>query len=161
MPEAILIDRESSAPIAVGQTKHTASEIDSAMTEAQDYAGALHHDNQRPLAVGLAGTSEDGFKLRVSKRVGSNWELITYDKNPISWIPTRADLILISTPSGPTEFGHPFRRLRFWQTEPTRLTDYCGNRDQGRVSSGSSCCCDACALAFARSHTEGHALHPE
>src|ERR1019366_4684593 len=84
VPEAILIDRESSAPIAVVETKHTASEIDSAMTEAQDYAGALHHDNQRPLAVGLAGTSEDGFKLRVSKRVGSNWELITYDKNPIS-----------------------------------------------------------------------------
>jgi hypothetical protein len=103
IPEAILIDRDSSSPIAVVETKGRAAEIDSAIGEAQNYATALHQDSRRPLAVGLAGTQEDGFALRVSKRVGSNWELITYDRNPINWIPTRADLVLISAPGGSTE----------------------------------------------------------
>ena len=102
IPEAILIDKDSS-PIAVVETKGSALEINSAINEAQEYASALHHDSQRPLAVGIAGTSEDGFALRVSKRVRNNWELITYDSNPISWIPTRADLTLISAPTGLTE----------------------------------------------------------
>jgi hypothetical protein len=103
VPEAILIDRDSSIPIAVVETKGNAAEINLAIGEAQSYAAALHNNGQRPLAVGLAGTSEDGFDLRVSKRVRSTWELITYDSNPINWIPTRADLLLISTPAASTE----------------------------------------------------------
>src|ERR1035441_4998238 len=66
IPEAILIDRNSNTPIAVVETKRSASEIDSAINEAQDYAAALYGESQHPLAVGLAGTSEDGFALRVS-----------------------------------------------------------------------------------------------
>jgi type I restriction enzyme M protein len=103
VPEAILIDRDSSTPIAVIETKPSIAEIDSAVGEAQGYAVALYRDNQHPLAVGLAGTQEDGFAVRVSKRVRSTWEPITYDNQPINWIPTRADLVLIATPTGPTE----------------------------------------------------------
>lgn len=103
VPEAILIEKESNVPIAVIEAKRNVGEIDQAIREAQNYAGALHRNNQRPVAVGLAGTAEDGFSLRVSKKVGNGWELITYDRNPINWIPTRADLTLISSPSGPTE----------------------------------------------------------
>ena len=53
-----------------------------------------------PLAV---GTTDDEFELKVSKRVGKSWKLITYDSHPINWIPTRADLDLIAVDGGPTE----------------------------------------------------------
>ena len=103
IPEAILIDRDSNTPIAVVETKPIAAEINSAINDAQGYAAALYHNGNHPLAVGLAGTSEDGFALRVSKQIRSTWELITYDRHPINWIPTRADLVLIAAPTGPTE----------------------------------------------------------
>lgn len=103
VPEAILIDRGVTTPLAVVEAKASTSEIDRALQEAQNYADALTVDHWRPLAIGLAGTSEDEFALRVAKRVGRRWVPVTYDKHPINWIPTRADLELISVPGGPTE----------------------------------------------------------
>ena len=103
VPEAILIDRETSAPLAVIEAKSLADDIDGAVTEAQGYGDALYQQGWRVLAIGLAGTSEDGFAVRVSKRAGSSWPLITYDEHPISWIPTRVDLDRIVVPNGPTD----------------------------------------------------------
>jgi type I restriction enzyme M protein len=103
IPEAILIDRLANTPLAVIEVKESASDIDLAISEAQAYGNALWGAASRPLAIGLAGTSEDEFQLRVSKRVGTSWKPITYDKYPISWIPTRADLDRLAVPSGPTE----------------------------------------------------------
>src|SRR5690606_26762615 len=103
VPEAILVDRESAMPLAVIEAKRTVAEIDQAAAEAQGYADALWDAGWRPLAIGLAGTTDDEFKLHVSKRVGAKWKPVTYDGYPIGWIPTRADLERIATPSGPTE----------------------------------------------------------
>jgi type I restriction enzyme M protein len=103
VPEAILIDPETSVPIAVIETKPSVKQINQAITEAQDYAAALSEGGWRVLAIGLAGTSDEEFELRVSKRVGTSWKLITYDNHPINWIPTRADFERIAVPSGPTE----------------------------------------------------------
>ncbi len=103
VPEAIIMDRSSGAPLAVIEAKGTVDEIEKALTELQGYADALWDANWQPLAIGLAGTTDDEFALRVSKRVGAKWKPITYDGNPISWIPTRADLERIAVPSGPTE----------------------------------------------------------
>lgn len=103
IPEAIIIDREFSQPLAVIEAKPGASDIEKALLEAQGYADALWEAGSRPVAVGLAGTTDDEFELRVSKRVGSKWKLITYDGNPIGWVPTRADLERIAAPNGPTE----------------------------------------------------------
>ena len=103
IPEAIILDRATGAPLAVIEAKASAQDIDKALGEAQNYASALHHAPWKPLAIGLAGTSEDEFQLRVSKRVGSVWRPITYDDYPIGWIPTRIDLENIIVPRGPTE----------------------------------------------------------
>lgn len=103
IPEAIILDRESSQPLAVIEVKPLATEIAKALSEAQDYADALWESGSRPIAIGLAGTSDDEFELRVSKRVTNKWKLVTYDSNPIGWIPTRSDLERISVPNGPTE----------------------------------------------------------
>ena len=103
IPEAILVDRETLVPLAVIETKPTSKQYQAALIEAQTYAEALSIDSWRPLAIGLAGTDSDDFILRVAKRADKIWTSITYDQNPIGWIPTRADLDRIAAPTGPTE----------------------------------------------------------
>jgi hypothetical protein len=103
IPEAILMDRNSPSPLATIEVKPLASEINQALSEAQVYADALWATGWKPLAIGLAGTSDDEFTLRVSKRVGNKWKSVTYDGHPIGWIPTRIDLERVSNPTGPTE----------------------------------------------------------
>jgi hypothetical protein len=103
VPEAILMDRAVIKPLAVIEAKASVKDIDIALAEAQSYAKALLVDDWRPLAIGLAGTSDDEFELRVAKYNGSVWKTVTYDKHPIGWIPTRADLDRIAVPGGPSE----------------------------------------------------------
>ncbi len=103
IPEAIILDRETGLPLATVEVKPSISDIDKALLEAQGYADALWDSGSRPAAIGLAGTTDDEFELRVSKRVNGKWKAITYDGKPIGWIPTHADLERIATPSGPTE----------------------------------------------------------
>jgi predicted RNA methylase len=103
IPEAIILDRQTALPLAVIEVKPLAADIEKAATEAQTYANAFWAAGARPLAIGLAGTSDDEFKLRVSKRVGTKWVPVTYDGHPINWIPTRADLERVVTPTGPAE----------------------------------------------------------
>ena len=104
IPEAILMSAESLTPLAVLEAKRLVTDETKAVEEAQWYADALVESGWRPLAVGLAGTSDEAFRLRVAKRsrVGK-WEDVTYEHHPISWIPTRADLEQIAVPSGPLE----------------------------------------------------------
>ncbi len=103
IPEAIILDRVTDQPFAVIEVKPLASDIGQAVLEAENYADALWEAGSRPIAIGLAGTSDDEFQLRVSKRVGTNWKSVTYDGHPIGWIPTRADLERIAQPGSPTE----------------------------------------------------------
>lgn len=104
IPEGILLDRTSLAPLAVIETKRSITELDKASSEAKTYADALFASGWHPLAIGLAGTSEDEFALRVFKRNGrSKWDYVTYEGHPIGWIPTRADLERVATPSGPRD----------------------------------------------------------
>ncbi len=99
IPEALLVDRASSKPLAVIEAKSSISESDKAVSEAQAYANALWDFGWGPLAIGLAGTSDNEFLLRVSKRVNSSrWEPVTYEGNPIGWIPTKTDLQRVATP---------------------------------------------------------------
>jgi type I restriction enzyme M protein len=103
VPEAIIMDRQTNSPLAIIEAKRSVSEIGKAVAEAQSYADALWDAGYRPLAIGIAGTSDEEFKLQLFKRVGSKWKPVTYDGYPIGWIPTRADLERIATPNGPAE----------------------------------------------------------
>jgi type I restriction enzyme M protein len=103
IPEAILMDRHTTSPLAIIEVRPSASEINQALSEAQAYGNALWANGWKPLAIGLAGTSDDEFTLQVSKRVGNKWKPVTYDGHPIGWIPTRIDLERVAVPTGPTE----------------------------------------------------------
>ena len=97
VPEAILIDSRAEAPLAVIETKRFVEEERKAINEAQFYGDALFRTGWRPLAIGLAGTSDDAFRLRVSKRTEyREWIPVTYEGTPINWIPNRTDLERVS-----------------------------------------------------------------
>ena len=93
IPEAILIDVGSSSPLAVIEAKRQITEEEVAIREAQLYGDALFKTGWNPLAIGLAGTSDDAFCLRVSKcKDYKKWVPVTYEGEPINWIPNRIDL---------------------------------------------------------------------
>ena len=103
VPEALLLDKETGAVLAVVEAKRSVDEIAVASREAQAYCEALWTTGWHPLAIGLAGTSDDEFALLVSKRVSNKWTPVTYDSHPISWIPTQVDLKRVAVQSGPTD----------------------------------------------------------
>ena len=103
VPEALLVERASLDPLAVIETKPSASDVDTAISEAQTYADALIDAGYAPLAVGLAGVDDKAFELRVTKWDGSSWQVVTYDGHPIGWVTTKADVARVALRSGPTE----------------------------------------------------------
>lgn len=103
VPEAVLVDRSSAVPLAVIEAKASASDIERAIAEAQHYAAAFIAAGHSTLAIGLAGVADDDFRLRVSKWDGAGWMPVTYDGEPIGWIPTRADLVRLASPHHPAE----------------------------------------------------------
>lgn len=104
LPEAVLVDRQSLQPVLVIEAKASAADLDKAVHEATDiYGNACIEAGYSPLAVAIAGTSEDDFKVRVFKWNGSAWKPITYEGNPISWIPNREDAERLRVPSTTAE----------------------------------------------------------
>lgn len=103
VPEAILVDRTVTTILATIEAKALSSDIDRAISEAEGYADALTVDHWHPLAIGVAGTSEEEFTVRVSKQSSDGWKPVTYDGNPITWIPSRTDLERVAVFGGPTE----------------------------------------------------------
>lgn len=136
VPEAILFDHTNQAPLAVIEVKKSIGEADAANKEAQDYADALWNNGWHPLAIGLAGTSDDEFKLSVFKRIVSGeWKPVTYEGYPISWIPTRFDLERAATPGGSIDIRPsvpPLEVLASRADEINRLLREAGIRDEYR-----------------------------
>ena len=103
VPEVVLVDRASVAPLAVVEAKADISNLDQAVQEATDYAQVCIDAGYETVAVGLAGTSDDAFDLRVLKWNGAEWKTVTYEDKPITWIPNRTDLERIAVRNGPSE----------------------------------------------------------
>lgn len=104
LPEAILIDRTNLQPLAVIEAKADVNALDQAIREVTNiYGQALVDGGYSPLAIALAGVSEDEFAVRVFKWSGSKWLAITYEGEPISWIPNRADTERLRIPGVPVE----------------------------------------------------------
>ena len=75
-----------------------------ALREATEiYGNACIDGGYSPLAVAIAGTSEDDFAVRVHKWNGSAWKAVTYEGNPIGWIPNRVDVERLRVPSATPE----------------------------------------------------------
>lgn len=103
LPEGVLVDRQTLDPLVVIEAKATTTQLADAQTDAMGYAQAFIDAGYMVLAVALAGTSEDDFKIRVSKWNGSRWQFVTYDRDPITWIPNRADVDRLRPRTAPPE----------------------------------------------------------
>ena len=95
LPEAVIVERGSTEPLVVVEAKSDFDDLNQAMAEARHYANHFIKAGHATLAAGIAGTSDEAFGLRVEKWVKGRWAPITYDKNPISWIPNPADINLV------------------------------------------------------------------
>jgi len=103
-PEAFLIDRETFQPLAVIEVKSDINALDKAIKEVTEiYGRACINAGYSPLAVALAGTSENDFAVRVFKWMETEWLPITYETHPISWIPNRVDTEHLLSPGVPCE----------------------------------------------------------
>ena len=92
LPDGLLVDRADGTPLIVIENKPNTGQLDQAVKEATNvYGAACVEAGYSPLAIGLAGASEDDFDLRVFKWNGSRWVAVTYEKQPINWIPNKAD----------------------------------------------------------------------
>lgn len=104
LPEAVIVDRESLAPLAVVETKPDVTNLPDAIEDATTFYGSACIDaGYRTLAIALAGTIEERFDVRVLRWDGGKWRELTYDSHPVSWIPNRADLIRSASPGAPLE----------------------------------------------------------
>jgi hypothetical protein len=135
LPEAVLVDRATITPFAVIEAKANVKDLEQAVEEAVAYSSFCVDAGYYPLAVGLVGTSEDDFDIRVLKWIKNKWLPITYEGQPISWIPNRSDLQTIAVPSGPRELRPsvpPPEVLAFRGDEINRLLRESGIKDEFR-----------------------------
>lgn len=101
IPEAILVD--DGKPLLVVEAKASADAIRQAETDAKGYGDALAAEGHDVLAVAIAGTDTDEFRLSVLKREQETWVPVTYSGNPISWIPGKEDARRLTVPGSPAE----------------------------------------------------------
>lgn len=104
LPEAVLVERHTLQPLLVIEAKASAADLDKAVRESTlVYGAACIEAGYTPLAVAVAGTAEEDYLVRVHKWDGSAWRPITYDGNPISWIPHRKDADRLRIPASSPE----------------------------------------------------------
>lgn len=104
LPEAVIVDRRTLQPILVIEAKAAIGDLEKAVREATEvYGRACIDAGYAPLAVAVAGTSEDEFAVRVFKWDGSAWRVATYEGNPIGWIPNRVDADRLRVPAASSE----------------------------------------------------------
>lgn len=135
-PEAFLINRETLQPLAVVEAKSDAESIEKAVREVTEvYGRASIAAGYTPLAIALAGVDEDNFKVRVLKWNGSAWRPITYDGDPITWIPNQVDVERLIPPAAGTELRPtppPAEVLAERADEMNRLLRESGIKDEFR-----------------------------
>jgi predicted RNA methylase len=103
LPEALLVD-EHLQPLAVIEVKGSPLEMAKAVDEVTNQYGTWCVEaGFSPLAIALAGASADEFELKVFKSSRNKWVPVTYEGNPINWIPNRADLEILKVPGSATE----------------------------------------------------------
>jgi type I restriction enzyme M protein len=135
VPEYILVGRENLLPLAVIEAKAKEDDIDKAITDATWYGTGCVDAGFSPLAIGVAGTQDDSFKIQVHKWVSTKWRAVTYEGNPISWIPNREQMHTAHTTRGLPELRPavpPPEVLKIRADEINRLLRESGLKDDFR-----------------------------
>lgn len=91
-PDFLLIDKDTARPIMVIETKASVKDLGDALDEACFYGDACRAAGHSVVAVGVAGQEKVGIKISVANYLSGAWEIVTYEGNPIAWIPTPSDI---------------------------------------------------------------------
>jgi len=135
LPEAVLVDHRTLAPLAVVEAKARKEDLEQAENEVKAYANACIEAGHASLAIALAGTAEDGFTVSVFKWTTGGWKPVTYEGQPIGWIPNRRDVDRLLPTKAPTELRPtvpPPEVLAAHADEINRLLRESGVQDQFR-----------------------------
>ena len=91
-PDFMLIEQGTNRPLLIIEDKADEKDLELAVTEAKWYAEACINSGHNVIAIGIAGQERTTIHVRVIKknRLGL-WVEVTYNGNPISWIPTPED----------------------------------------------------------------------
>jgi predicted RNA methylase len=90
-PDFLLVAVDTLRPQLLIETKATAKELDEAINEACFYGDACRAAGFSVIAVGVAGQEKSGIRVAVKKFINGTWQSVTYESNPITWIPTLTD----------------------------------------------------------------------
>lgn len=102
-PEYVLLRIADEQPLAVFEGKARAADLPRAVADATHYGDALYAAGFQPVAIAVAGTEDTYFEVRVLKRIGADWQPVTYEGNPISWIPGPEEMDRILKTAGSVE----------------------------------------------------------
>lgn len=86
-PEYVLVRTASGEPLAVFEGKARSGDIEKAIADVKHYGDALYSAGFQPIAIAVAGIADSYFEVRVLKRKGTKWIPITYEGEPIRWVP--------------------------------------------------------------------------
>jgi type I restriction-modification system DNA methylase subunit len=93
-PDFLIVDKDTSIPQIIIEAKANKKDFTKALNEAcNNYGNACYEAGYSVIAIGIAGQEETGISIGVSRYNNGNWERITYNGNPISWIPTPDDVL--------------------------------------------------------------------
>lgn len=86
-------------PLLVVETKSEDSKVGEAIDEACHYGDACRTAGAPVVAVGIAGQEDSVLEVRVRKHINGAWEPVTYQGQPIEWMPRPSDVdLLLSSP---------------------------------------------------------------
>lgn len=95
IPEFVIADRASGESLMVIEAKARATDIGAALRDVMVYGTALVEAGLPTLAVAIAGTDDAKFVVRVLKWLGTKWQNITYEGQPIAWVPNREQVEIL------------------------------------------------------------------
>ena len=88
-PDFLLLDSHLGLrPIIIIETKSNYNKIDEAISDAIHYGEFCRAKNVDVICVGIAGSNEELFSIRVCKYVKGQWIELTLNGQKIDWIPS-------------------------------------------------------------------------
>jgi len=95
-PDFLLVDsRLGLKPVVVIETKSNSGKIDEAIADATHYGDFCRAKNIDVICVGIAGSHEELFSIRVCKYIDGSWADLTLNGLKVDWIPSYTQAIRI------------------------------------------------------------------
>lgn len=135
-PDLLLVDEKTLEPLMVIETKADETRLNAAITDACNFYGsACLKSGHNVIAIGIAGSDASNIKIEVRRFINSGWHPITYNKSPISWIPSPDDIRKLAADPALSDLSPTvpdYAVLADKANEINRILRECGIKDDRR-----------------------------